>query len=76
VPFGIIFTWLYTRSGGNLFACILLHTSINVSSAMFGASSGSIAIPVIIILTIIITVIDKMYKKPQQSVDEEKQKQR
>lgn len=66
IPFGIIATWLYYRSGGNLFACILLHSSINASSGMFGASSGQYAIIVVVIVTAIIVVVDKMYKKPPQ----------
>ncbi len=63
VPFGVLFTWLYNRSKGNLFACILLHASINTSSGFFGANSGLIAILVMIAFTVGVVFYDKMYKK-------------
>jgi membrane protease YdiL (CAAX protease family) len=73
IPFGIIATWLYYRSSGNLFACILLHTSINASSAMFGASSGQYAIIVMVAVTTTLVVADKMYKKPQVTCGKQKE---
>jgi membrane protease YdiL (CAAX protease family) len=74
VPFGVIATWLYSRSNGNLFACILLHSSINASSAMFGASSGQYAILIMVLTTAVIVVADKMYRKPQQTAHSENKK--
>jgi membrane protease YdiL (CAAX protease family) len=65
IPFGIIFTWLYRKSGGNLFACILLHASINSTSAMYGANSGLFAIIVILAFIVAIVLYDRMYKKTQ-----------
>jgi membrane protease YdiL (CAAX protease family) len=36
VPLGVLFTWLYYRSGGNLFACMLLHASYNSAGNLLG----------------------------------------
>jgi uncharacterized protein len=74
IPLGLITTWLYYRSSGNLFACILLHTSVNASSAMFGASSGQYAIIIVVIVTAAIVLADKMYKKTQQTSIKENKK--
>jgi membrane protease YdiL (CAAX protease family) len=63
VPFGIIFTWLYNRSKGNLFACILLHTSINSTAGLFGGTSQLLIFLVIIVFAVIVIFYDKMFKK-------------
>ena len=63
VPLGILFTWYYNRSGGNLFGCILLHSSVNVSSGIFGANSAQLAIGVMIVLAVAVVLIDKMYRR-------------
>jgi uncharacterized protein len=63
VPFGVLFSWLYNRSGGNLLACMLLHASINASSVGFGENSQFYGIFVMIALTAFLVVKDKMYRK-------------
>lgn len=63
VPFGVLFSWLYNRSGGNLLACMLLHASINASSVGFGANSQFYGIFVMIAITAFLVVKDKMYRK-------------
>jgi len=65
IPIGVIFTWLYNRSKGNLFACILLHTSINATAGIFGATSQQLGWILIIVLTIIVSLPDKMFKRPK-----------
>jgi uncharacterized protein len=67
VPLGILFTWLYNRSGGNLFACILLHTSINATSAMFGGNNGLYAMIALIVFTAAAVLSDRMYKNTTKS---------
>jgi membrane protease YdiL (CAAX protease family) len=61
IPYGILFTWLYNRSGGNLLLCMLLHCSINTSS-IFGALPTLIGIGVMIAFVIVIVCTDKMWK--------------
>lgn len=63
VPFGVIFTWLYNRSKGNLFACILLHTSVNLASGIFGGTIQLLSYFIMIVFTIIVIFYDKMFKR-------------
>ena len=63
VPLGILFTWFYNRSGGNLFASMLLHCSVNTSSNLFGPTSGLVAILLMIVSAVIVIVYDKMHRK-------------
>lgn len=35
--FGILFAWLYNRTGGSVFLCILLHAGINFSFGVIGS---------------------------------------
>jgi uncharacterized protein len=66
VPFGVLFSWLYNRSGGNLLACMLLHASINASSVGFGGNSQFYGIFVMIALTAYLAVKEKMYLNPHK----------
>lgn len=66
VPFGIIFTWFYNRSRGNLLGCVVLHTSFNtyLTILVVPAPEAIIySVGIIIVLSIIIIVYDKMWKK-------------
>jgi len=63
VPLGVVFAWFYNRSGGNLFASMLFHCSINASAGLFGSSSGLLLIAVIVVTAIVVVVYDKMYRK-------------
>jgi uncharacterized protein len=67
VPLGVLFTWLYYRSGGNLFACMLLHASYNSAGNLFGDVSSLEAIPVMIAFTAAVAIYSKMHKKEQQA---------
>jgi uncharacterized protein len=62
VPFGVLFTWLYYRSRGNLFACMLLHASVNSADSLFGPTSSLVAIPMMIAFTITAILYNKMYR--------------
>jgi membrane protease YdiL (CAAX protease family) len=62
VPLGVTFTWLYNRSKGNLFACILLHASINTAPGILGAPFLLDNL-VMIAFTTIVVLHDKMFKK-------------
>jgi membrane protease YdiL (CAAX protease family) len=68
VPLGILFTWYYNRSNGNLFGCILLHTSVNVASGIFGANSSLLAVGITILFTIAVIFMDKMYRKNKNEI--------
>jgi uncharacterized protein len=67
LPLGVLFTWLYYQSGGNLFACLLLHSSYNSAGNLFGDLSSHVAIPVMIAFTVAVAVCSKMHKKEQQA---------
>lgn len=63
VPLGVVFTWFFNRSKRNLFVCILLHTSVNLASGIFGATSQLFSYIIIIGFTIAVVFSDKMFKK-------------
>ncbi|MEJ2241762.1 MAG: type II CAAX endopeptidase family protein [Candidatus Bathyarchaeota archaeon] len=67
IPLGIFFTWYYNRSKGNLFGCILLHTSVNVASGLFGMNSQLIGYAIIIVITAAFVIYNRMYNKNQNS---------
>lgn len=63
VPLGVLFSWLYNRSGGNILACILLHASYNSASTIFGDNSALISMVLMIGFTVTVAVYDKMWRK-------------
>lgn len=65
VPLAVIFTWLYNRSRGNLLSMVLLHTSVNVSSALFGMQIGMYI--TITLAVVMMVIFDRMYKMPDAS---------
>lgn len=63
VPFGVLFTWVYNRSSGNLFATMLLHCSINTSNNLFGPTAELVAIVLMIVTAVAVAVGDKAFRK-------------
>ena len=63
VPLGVLFSWLYNRSDGDLFACVLLHASYNSASTIFGNSSALISMILMIVFTVTVAGYDKMWRK-------------
>ncbi len=67
VPLGVLFSWLYNRSKGNLFACVLLHASYNSAGTLFGNGAGLISLALMIAFTVFAAVYDRMWmKEPRQ----------
>ncbi|OBT05406.1 hypothetical protein A9267_16270 [Shewanella sp. UCD-FRSSP16_17] len=61
IMLGIVFTWLYNRTGGNLLMVVLLHTAMN-SSPRFVPFSEQMGVFLILSLICMI-VFDKMWRK-------------
>ncbi len=62
IPFGIIFTWYYNKSKGNLLGAIIFHASVNVYNSLFlGAAFYTMLL--CILFVIFIMVQEKMWKK-------------
>lgn len=55
----VIFTWVYNRSGGNLFTCALLHAAFNASSETFERAlpllwvNGEAEVPLMLVFTLL-----------------------
>lgn len=63
VPLGILFTWLYYWSGRNLFACMLLHASVNSAGNLFGPTSSLAAIGAMVVFTVAVAIYGNMQKR-------------
>jgi membrane protease YdiL (CAAX protease family) len=64
VPLSVLFVWLFNRSNGNLFACLLLHAGVNVSAQLFAAgfNVGLFANLVMVVFSVFLVFYDKMYQ--------------
>lgn len=67
LPLGVLFAWVYNKSGGNLLAALLLHASNNLFVTLFSASQNLYTCSaVMVIFTVIVVVATKFWKKPAQ----------
>lgn len=60
---GVLFTWVYNESNGNLFAALILHTSNNIVASLFPAGNYYIMWAVMIAFTAIAVVATKFWRK-------------
>jgi membrane protease YdiL (CAAX protease family) len=67
VPLGVLFSWLYNRSGGKLFACMLLHASYNSASAIFGNETALVSMGLMIVFVVFVAVYDRMWLRSTAS---------
>jgi membrane protease YdiL (CAAX protease family) len=58
----IFLAWFYNRSGGNLFAMIVLHTGFNVMVNFLPTSDLGLTV-LWLIITVVVVLKDKMYRK-------------
>ncbi len=65
IPLGILFTWYYNKSDGNLLGCIILHASSNVYLNLFVSIplAADLGLVVFIIFILALIPIGKMWKK-------------
>lgn len=65
IPLGILFTWYYNKSEGNLLGCILLHASVNVYLNLFASITLALLFGMIILIgfSLILIIINKMWKE-------------
>ncbi len=66
VPLSILLTWLYNRTGGNLFLMVCLHTAFNLSGS-FVPASGLPAAVLGLGFVVAIVVVDRMYSRKAES---------
>ncbi len=64
-PFGIILTWYYNSSKGNLLGCVFFHASINIFVAIIGVFPETEFYSYLIFgaICIVVIIYDKMWKK-------------
>jgi membrane protease YdiL (CAAX protease family) len=68
LPLGVLFAWVYNKSGGNLLAALLMHASNNLFVTMFSATNQNLytCSAVMVAFTVIVVVATKFWKKPTQ----------
>lgn len=62
----IFLAWVYNRSNRNVLAMIILHTTINMA-VDFLPTSDLLLLVLWIIVTVVVVLKDKMYRKPEQA---------
>jgi membrane protease YdiL (CAAX protease family) len=63
VPLGILFGWVYNKSGGNLMATLLLHTSNNIVASLFPSTNYYMMWSIMIAFTVIAVIATKFWRK-------------
>lgn len=61
VPLAIVITWAFNRSGGSVFAMVLLHTAVNVTSGL--SAPGFAMFVATAVAVVLMVVLDRMYRK-------------
>ncbi len=66
IPFGVLLTWYYNKSKGNLLGAVILHASTNVFSGMFFLLplASIIGQVLLFIVSLIVIPLGKMWKRP------------
>jgi membrane protease YdiL (CAAX protease family) len=64
IPLALIFTWLYNRTRGSLLVMVVLHTAVNMTSALIPPGTGMYI--VVTIAVVIMVVVDRMYRAPEK----------
>ncbi len=62
IMLSIFLTWVYNRSGGNLLAMILLHTSFNIMVNFLPTSDVGLTI-LWLVISLAVIFVDKMWRK-------------
>jgi hypothetical protein len=63
VPLGVLFTWVYIKSDGNLLAALLLHTSNNLFVTLFTGQNQNMDWAVMIVFTVIVVVMTGFWRR-------------
>jgi membrane protease YdiL (CAAX protease family) len=63
VPLGVLFTWVYIKSDGNLLAALLLHTSNNLFVTLFTGQNQNMDWAVMIAFTVIVVVMTGFWRR-------------
>ena len=61
VPLAVVFTWTFNRSGGSVFAMVLLHTAVNITSGLAAPGWGMFVATAVAVALMV--VLDRMYRK-------------
>jgi uncharacterized protein len=61
VPLALVFTWTFKRSGGSVFAMVLLHTAVNITSGLAAPGWGMFVATAVAVTLMV--VLDRMYRK-------------
>lgn len=69
IPLAIIFTWLYNRTRGNLLVMVLLHTAVNITSALLISGIGLYITTALAV--ILMVIFDHMYRKSELQISRE-----
>jgi membrane protease YdiL (CAAX protease family) len=67
IPLAIVFTWLYNRTGGNLFLLLCFHTMVNVMYA-FIPYSDVLWLVLWVLFSVVVIITDKMYSRQPKTI--------